>query len=305
MGNSLSHPIFSGKWATQVFDSRGIRHPGWSGIDATLCQVGPQEQASLFEVIGRMGRGVESDSDFLQVERFLKLCRDQLAHPVAATPSAADFQSDEVDSDFPYLESVPDDLSWLPPMNETVGHMARKPGAKHGADAPADPAHMREHGLHIYGSKAALKAELDSPKDRSFWLGKYTVAIELAPTTGLRRYDWDVKLSFQITRRELPVLASFLMGFAGPELSFGNHGPDRNKTLDIEDQGTHLFLKLRQGHSAFGIPISALDHYGLSALVLTAMRMNSPELDGPMQLALLKRVGDLRQAMAKTAGNRS
>lgn len=285
----LREPMFNGRWVGQVLDARGIKHTGWAAIHAALSLLDISHQAELFDAMKKLASGVESAEQIARVFEFLNNCK-----PVVDTPAPQP------------VDSLIDTTRHPAAVHLRKDHARVESSSKPAANAPLQVddeqrTWMREHGLHAYGGKAALKAELDCPKDRRFFLGKYTIGLEVAPSTAPRQYDWDRKLAFQLTRRELPIMAAFLLGFAGPDLAFGCHGADRDKTLELQDQGSHIFLKIRQGKQALALPISPMDHYGLSALFMMAIGLNAPGIDSGVQLMMLKRAGgmSLRSSQSK------
>lgn len=106
---------------------------------------------------------------------------------------------------------------------------------------------LRASGLHVYGSKAALKIELTYLRRRDPVVPqRYTVQIEGARKPG-GWIDWEHKVILQLMARELAPMAAFLLGLAGERFELANHGPQADKTLSIEDQGSRMFVKL--GHA--------------------------------------------------------
>lgn len=153
-----------------------------------------------------------------------------------------------------------------------------------------DLALLREHGFHVHSTSAAMKVEM-SVASRASARHRYTVAIEIARATGPRTYDWAHKLIFQFTASELPRLGAMLLGYSPGSLTLANHGPAADKFLEVVDQGSKLFVKLRQGADTRGIPVQAGHVHAWASLVLVALRMNDPAIDGAAQMELLRRVG--------------
>lgn len=152
---------------------------------------------------------------------------------------------------------------------------------------------IRDQGVHIYAGKTAMKVELDLLRAPDGEAAKYTVQIELAPSSAPRVYDWHRKVAFQFTRRELPLLAAMLMGFAGDALVLTNHGPDHDKRLEIHQQGNKLFVKIRQGGTAYSMPVEASDVFAWTAIAMTALKKNNDALDSGVFLEMLKRTGEM------------
>ena len=115
----------------------------------------------------------------------------------------------------------------------------------------------------------AVKMELDLLADDRAEAKRYTVRIDA--TTGTRgEYNWDRKIVFQLTLRELPTLAAFLLGYSGSRIfEATNHGRGGGKTLRLEDQGAHYFLRVSEpGSPVVAVPIAPAEVFGLAELVL-------------------------------------
>lgn len=144
--------------------------------------------------------------------------------------------------------------------------------------APPDRVQCR-----VYGGKAALCIEPDETRQ-----GEPTLRIEAARATAPRKYDWRQKLSLQLTREELPVIAATVLGFL-THCEYKNHGPNQDKGLEIVHQGTHLFVRVFQKErGVVAVPVTAADSYALGALCLRQLRKTAPWLSDQGVMTLLK-----------------
>ena len=144
--------------------------------------------------------------------------------------------------------------------------------------APPDRVQCR-----VYGGKAALCIEPDETRQ-----GEPTLRIEAARATAPRKYDWRQKLSLQLTREELPVIAATVLGLL-PRCAYNNHGPNQDKGLEIVHQGTHLFVRVFQkDRGVVAVPVTAADSYALGALCLRQLRKTAPWLSDQGVMTLLK-----------------
>lgn len=144
--------------------------------------------------------------------------------------------------------------------------------------APPDRVQCR-----VYGGKAALCIEPDETRQ-----GEPTLRIEAARATAPRKYDWRQKLSLQLTREELPVIAATVLGFL-THCEYKNHGPSQDKGLEIVHQGTHLYVRLFQkDRGVVAVPVTAADSYALGALCLRQLRKTAPWLSDQGVMTLLK-----------------
>jgi hypothetical protein len=152
--------------------------------------------------------------------------------------------------------------------------------APRATSAPVRPDRVQ---CRVYGGKAALCIETDVTRQ-----DEPTLRLEAAPATGPRAYDWPRKLTLQLTREELPVVAATVLGLL-PRCMYKNHGPDQNKGLEIEHQGSHLFVRLFQKErGVLAVPVGPADSYYLAALAMRALRQGTPWLSDQGILMVLK-----------------
>jgi hypothetical protein len=152
---------------------------------------------------------------------------------------------------------------------------------------------------HVFGSKAALCIEPALIDDAVTHPGTpvfNTLSVEMAPSTGDGHYKWEV--TFRLTKRELSLFVAAMMGWI-PSISMSNHGPNKDKTLEISDQGNSLFIKLRQAKRAIAVPVPAEEVFTVATLALKMLVRNSPELDSQTLMLVVKRTAAMHQ---KTEG---
>jgi hypothetical protein len=214
-------------------------------------------------------------------------------------------------------------LSWVGAVQELFDTAAAQQAAVQATQRRAPPEEVGEHGAgvalgrdlandperharlhrkqratvrqshHVYGSRAALciePAEIEpvgaDQRDPVY----HSLAIEVAAAKAEgRSYLWDDKIVFRLTKREFPLFIAVLMGFLD-SLKFGNHGPDNDKSLEVADQGGHLFIKLRQGVRLIAIQVGAEEVFSLTTLALNTIARNTPDLDSHTILEVIQRV---------------
>ena len=202
------------------------------------------------------------------------------------------------------LAAIRDFANFVPPPPAAVVPRERPATHESRATAPAraqvtDPHtdFLRSNGVHVYGATAALKIELDTlgggAQDRQ---AGYTVQIEGARKEPGSGYAWHRKIQFQLTKRELPPMAAFLLGYGGPSIEFANHGPAHDKALSVMDQGRRLYLRLRQQGTTIPVPIEPPDVYAWGEICMLALQLNRPSLGTEGQLAMLRRIGRMTTA---------
>ncbi|MDZ4125789.1 MAG: hypothetical protein U1E02_16670 [Hydrogenophaga sp.] len=269
---ALSH-----KWLRQVLTDRGVKAPSDAACAAFVESLDPagHEQARAF--LNAVTKGVESTDGMTAFLASINAAHREAA-PVATEPLA--------------VRSLP-----LPSRNSRPVPPATP--VKRKAVAAADSAEraaLRDQGMHIYAGKAAMKIELDMLRAAEGDPSRLTVQIELAPAVAPRSFDWEQKIPFQFTRRELPLLGAMLMGYAGGSLVLTNHGPDHDKRLELHQQGNVLYVKLRQGIKTLAMPVEAADLFGWVAITITALKNHHQALDSGALFEILKRTGAMHAA---------
>ncbi len=252
-------------WVAQVLRDRGAMPPPARQIEAYLESLNPADLAAAAGLIQAVLRGTEGSHD---LEDFLSSLR---GHPTVSAGAAL-------------------------PAGKVIQITSRRITSS--GDEALDlheVALLREQGFHVYSTKAAMKVEL-SLAQRSRTGKKYTISLDLAKAVAPRVFDWEHKLTFQFMQGELPLLGAMLLGYSTHTLTLKNHGPASDKFLEIADQGGKLFVKLRQGANARALPVDAGDVHTWAGICLTALRLNTPAIDGASQLKMLQRVGQMGAA---------
>lgn len=138
----------------------------------------------------------------------------------------------------------------------------------------------------VFGKTAALTWETAPMRGRSADAPPLTtVMIEGAAARGDGSFDWDTKVVFACTARELPQLLAVLMGWVS-EIEFGFHSGDPRKKLSIAHQAHGIFVKLQGAGATHGVPVDDADRFALAMLVLHAMVANDPLRDAQAVMAV-------------------
>lgn len=266
----------SPQWTVQVFRDRGIKPPAILSIQRFLAALSEQERGDVYAALHKIEMGVDDPAITRAIVERME------ANGQQAVAGAA--QSLETRSAQAAVKQV---VQAMPKQSKPAGG--------------AVPWY-RAHGAHIYATSAAMKVELDILKSDPDEPLRYTVQIEMAPSRAPRTFDWDAKIAFQFTRRELPMLAAMLMGYMKKPLALSNHGPDRDKSIEIQDRGTNrLLVRLRQGGRRVLMPVFAEDVHMWLTIAMQALKHNSPELDGALLLEMLKRTAAIHDATEEGA----
>lgn len=120
--------------------------------------------------------------------------------------------------------------------------------------------------IKSHGTKSAIQIETSST--RNDW---HTISVESAhkdenDKTGMK-FNWKNKTTIQLTKNELPVFIAVMLGML-PGCKFSNHG-NTNKYFEIENQGTHYFMKTGgTGLKLNALPVPAVEGYLFGTLAL-------------------------------------
>ena len=269
---ALSH-----KWLRQVLTDRGVKAPSDAACAAFVKSLDPAGLEQARDFLNAVTKGVESTEGMTAFLASINAAHREPA-PVSAEALAGRAMPPPVRNARPAPPATP---------------VKRKPP---GAADSAERAALRDQGMHIYAGKAAMKIELDMLRAAEGDPSRLTVQIELAPAVAPRSFDWDQKIPFQFTRRELPLLGAMLMGYAGESLVLTNHGPDHDKRLELHQQGNVLYVKLRQGIKTLAMPVEAADLFGWVAITVAALKNHHQALDSGALFEILKRTGAMHAA---------
>jgi len=270
--------VLSHKWLRQVLTDRGVKAPSDAACASFVASLPPEGIKYARAFLNAVAKGVEGTGD---MNAFLESINS--AHRSAVSPAA---------------EPRAVRSNGYPPA-QTKKASPTVPASKRQAATAAESAEraaLREQGMHIYAGKAAMKIELDMLRAAEGDPSRLTVQIELAPAVAPRSFDWEQKIPFQFTRRELPLLGAMLMGYAGGSLVLTNHGPDHDKRLELHQQGNVLYVKLRQGIKTLAMPVEAADLFGWVAITITALKNHHQALDSGALFEILKRTGAMHAA---------
>ena len=174
--------------------------------------------------------------------------------------------------------------------NVNPGNRARAVAYLHGAglqvatrtgaavSAPAAPNEAPYYSFKIFGSGAALC--VSEARTRSS--NQHTIQIEGALALGgagpRREFDWQNKIIVQLTVQEA-YLALALFENLIPSVKFDGHGRTHDKSLHIDFQDSHYFVRvIQRSRAAVALPVRAVDAIQIVALLYRQMLANEPHL---------------------------
>lgn len=273
------------RWVVATLKERGIPAPALPALVSGIALLSTDQSERMRAAIQRLNAGTDEPEDMAFVA--------DLTGGMRLDPS-------------PNVQQ-PEGVSVPPASLDEVDHSSKlkTPSPELGSSRPVvDPTKRFEKSHHVYSSKGGVCFEPTHVVPDAFGQageGYYTLQIEAASALSKKRYDWERKIIFRLTQRELPLFAASLMGWC-PALDFGNHGAANDKFLEVRDQAAdgRIYLKVRQGKRVIGIPIGGEELFTVTTMALTVLGRNTPGLDSQSVLHLVKRCG---QMYARSTGS--
>lgn len=245
------------RWVLGILRDRGLPAPELRAIVSGVNALQPADVEKMRRVLADLARGGETAGDMEWVAQWSRELKGQAEETVAARRA--------------------------PQVRE------ERPARPHAVAHPLESSH------HVYGTAAAMCVEVRHVGADQGERGSFTtVAFEFAPAIPdtQRGFAWGRKLIFRLGQRELPRVASVFAGY-NQLVELEGHGPSHNKSLVIEDQGTHIFMKARQGKQTLAVQVTAGDLLDVSARVMHAVTQNVQGLQDQPLLLLLRRTGQM------------
>lgn len=164
--------------------------------------------------------------------------------------------------------------------------------ATHGATvAPAQAAPIEPpyYSFKIFGSSAALCVSEARTRAGNQCTIQIEGALALGGGGGRREFDWQSKIIVQLTVQEA-YMALALFENLIPSVKFDGHGRAHDKSLHIDFQDSHYFVRvIQRGRAAVALPVRAVDAIQIVTLLYRQMLRNDPHL----------RIEDVRALVAR------
>lgn len=161
------------------------------------------------------------------------------------------------------------------------------------ASAPAAPPYF---SFKLYGTYAALC--ISEARTRAG--NQHTIQVEGATAIaagGAKSFDWQSKIIVQLTTQEC-YLALALFENKLKSVRFDGHGDRHDKSLHIEFQERHYFVRMTQrGKTAVAVPVRPVDGLQIVSLLYRQLRLNDPHLE----IAQIQAFTDQLAQMTNTA----
>jgi hypothetical protein len=173
---------------------------------------------------------------------------------------------------------------------QAAGLQLADAGGAGAAPAPATPAEPPYYSFKIFGSGAALCVS----EARTRAGNQHTIQIEgaLLLAGGSRKeFDWRNKIIVQLTVQEAYQTLALFENLI-PSVKFDGHGRTHDKSLQIEFQESHYFVRMIQrGREAVAVPVRPVDAIPIVSLLYKQLLANDPHL----------RVDDIRRMVERLA----
>jgi hypothetical protein len=129
---------------------------------------------------------------------------------------------------------------------------------------------QRRLQVRLFGKEAAHTLEIGPHRRGGSFMGVQVVTVESARALPGGGYDWGCKLTVQLTPEEMPSAIAVLMNLC-PSARFGQHGPDRDKFVELRRQEGGMVVVTGQGSSVYAVPVKTTTLYYLLTLFARAM----------------------------------
>jgi hypothetical protein len=141
--------------------------------------------------------------------------------------------------------------------------------------------------VRLFGKSAAHTLEIVQHRRAGHFLGVSVVSIESARPIPNGGFDWDNKLTIQLTPEEMPEVIAVLLGIL-KEATISNHGADRNKSASFRNQEGGLVIVTSRRSETYPVPVQTSVMYYLLDLFCRAMAEGSPGRNPTDVIALVR-----------------
>lgn len=165
-----------------------------------------------------------------------------------------------------------------------------QPEAASPEPAEAAPEDDEYKSAHVYGGSAALCFNVTLSRQK-----RPTISLDAALEIPgqARKYNWQDKITVQLSAQEMPLVYAVLMGYMDKFKGAG-HGEANEKWFTIEKQQGKMFVSVnRKGSSPRGVPIAAGDLYLVTSLFMRQLQADAPHLSPSLINAMAQRAAFL------------
>jgi hypothetical protein len=253
------------KWIVFTLRGRGFPTPDSDRVKRAISSLNEAEAEELRERVTKLASGTESSSDSTWLVEWANGLKTEGTHAEEAIPAM---------------------------QNAAKGE---RPGRTEADLKASRPARDYDKSHHVFSTKGALciePVEIITQREGKPDEVYHSLQIEMASALNQSRYDWDRKIIFRLTRRELPLFTAGLFGWCRA-IAFGNHGPNKDKYFDMADQAEQgsIFVRLKQGKRVVGVPIGGEEIFEIMAMAMKVLGKNAPFVDSQGLLQMVRRAG--------------
>jgi len=241
-------------------------------VNANITAITPEEHKQLLKING---------------------CRDELARIIGVIADERTPATDRFKAAKELKKMREGGISGNTAVGPAVGSSAELPRVMLARDEIEDEK-MRFVSRAAYGAKAAFTMQMAKSRPSSSSEdaeGFYTVNIEAAPAKsesgGNRSFDWQNKITLQLTRNELVVVAAVFYGFMS-SCTFSSHGPANDKGFSMERKDGGIIARVNATGRSYAVKLTPPDIFYMGAILTRQLLAQTPWLDSQMLRDLLQ-----------------
>ncbi len=280
----MAGTVLNPRWVASTLSARGLPVLELRAIQHGINQLDAQQLPVVHSLVSKLHNGTDQEPDMEQMANWVSSWR--LAWKMNLPESTS--------PDLIHQKATPHEM----PLQAAKSRTKPSEGLVREDTLHKDRKSQIRQSHHVYGTSCDCCVEPALIEDTGTdWRRPdfHTIAIEMAPViAGTKHFDWTTKISVRLTKRELPAYAAVLMGLQ-KSMAAEKHGPAHDKSITIEDQGKHLFLKIRQGARTMGVQAQPDDVFALLSMVEEVLLRNTPTLDSHTIVANIKRYAAMEQ----------
>lgn len=177
---------------------------------------------------------------------------------------------------------------------QTLGYL-RGIGLALAAPSSTAPAEPPYYSFKVFGGSAALCIS----EARTRTGNQCTIQMEgavLLAGGSRKEFDWRNKIAVQLTVQEAYLVLALFENLI-PSVKFDGHGRTHDKSLQIEFQEAHYFVRIVQrGRAAVAVPVRAVDAIPIVSLLYKQLLCNEPHLSIADIRGMVERMAEMVRA---------
>lgn len=134
------------------------------------------------------------------------------------------------------------------------------------------------YSFKIFSTNAALCISEARTRSGNLHTIQLEGALHMGSASDLKRYDWQNKITIQLTVQEAYLTLGLFENLVS-HVKFDGHGRNHEKSLQIEFQNTHYFVRIIQrSRTPISIPVRAVDGIQIVSLLYKQLLRNEEHL---------------------------